>query len=356
MKRILFYISGHGYGHATRIIEVIKQIHFQSPQTEIHIQTNTPAWIFSMNLQNEYHFIPQTCDVGVVQQNSFEVDAKATLEAFSKFFQTWEERLPNEVNYLIQSEIDVVVGDIPPMAFLAAKKAGLPALAIANFSWDWIYTPYVEEYREFEWIIDTIQSAYQNANQLLRLPFYGNLSAFKKTMDIPIIAGKATKSTTEMRKSLEVDEEKKLVLVALRNPDLETINLQSLTNLKNTKFIFLHLVPDSSNFIHFSQDKYHFPNLVAASDVIVTKPGYGIISECLANETPILYTSRTGFLEYDILVKAIEDLQQGLLIPQNDFFAGEWEPYLSQIFTQKNIRYDQPVNGAEIAAQIILEM
>ncbi len=37
MKRILFYISGHGYGHATRMVEVIKQIHRQEPETEIHI-------------------------------------------------------------------------------------------------------------------------------------------------------------------------------------------------------------------------------------------------------------------------------------------------------------------------------
>ena len=29
-----------------------------------------------------------------------------------------------------------------------------------------------------------------------------------------------------------------------------------------------------------------------AADVVVTKPGYGIISECIANDTAILYTSR----------------------------------------------------------------
>ena len=55
MKRILFYISGHGYGHATRSIEVIKNIRQQNPRVEIHIQSDAPQWLFSLNLKNEFH-------------------------------------------------------------------------------------------------------------------------------------------------------------------------------------------------------------------------------------------------------------------------------------------------------------
>jgi hypothetical protein len=32
--------------------------------------------------------------------------------------------------------------------------------------------------------------------------------------------------------------------------------------------------------------------LVAAVDVVVSKPGFGIIAECIANDTVLLYTSR----------------------------------------------------------------
>ena len=32
-----------------------------------------------------------------------------------------------------------VVGDIPPLAFAAAARAGVPSVAVANFTWDWIY-------------------------------------------------------------------------------------------------------------------------------------------------------------------------------------------------------------------------
>ena len=41
-----------------------------------------------------------------------------------------------------------------------------------------------------------------------------------------------------------------------------------------------------------------YEDLVAAVDVVVTKPGYGIIAECVANDTAIVYTSRGHFVEY----------------------------------------------------------
>ena len=50
---------------------------------------------------------------------------------------------------------------------------------------------------------------------------------------------------------------------------------------------------------------YRYEDLVRAVDVVVTKPGYGIISECLANDTALLYTSRGDFREYQVLVDAM---------------------------------------------------
>ena len=43
-------------------------------------------------------------------------------------------------------------------------------------------------------------------------------------------------------------------------------------------------------------------DIVAAADVVVSKPGYGIVSECAAHRTPLLYTSRGRFAEYDVMV------------------------------------------------------
>ncbi len=46
-----------------------------------------------------------------------------------------------------------------------------------------------------------------------------------------------------------------------------------------------------------------YEDLVGAAEALVTKPGYGVISECIANDAAVLYTSRGHFPEYDVLVE-----------------------------------------------------
>ena len=65
-----------------------------------------------------------------------------------------------------------------------------------------------------------------------------------------------------------------------------------------------------------------YEDLVRAVDVVVTKPGYGIIAECIANDTALLYTSRGHFVEYDVLVAEMPRWLRCGFIAQDDLRAG----------------------------------
>ena len=99
---------------------------------------------------------------------------------------------------------------------------------------------------------------------------------------------------------------------------------------------------------------WRYEDLVAAVDVVATKPGYGIIAECAAHGTAILYTSRGRFVEYEVLVEEMPRYVRSQFIPQDALFAGRWRPYLEQLMAQPAPpRAD--VSGAEQAADIILD-
>ncbi len=88
-------------------------------------------------------------------------------------------------------------------------------------------------------------------------------------------------------------------------------------------------------------------------DVVATKPGYGIIAECAANDTALLYTSRGHFVEYEVLVREMPRYARSQFIPQDELFAGNWRPYLERLLAQaRPPRAD--VSGAAAAADIIL--
>jgi predicted glycosyltransferase len=98
-----------------------------------------------------------------------------------------------------------------------------------------------------------------------------------------------------------------------------------------------------------------YEDLVGAADAVVTKPGYGIVSECIANDTAILYTPRGHFPEYDVLVEEIPKHLRSALINHEDLLAGRWEPALDKLLAQPRPKKKPDTNGAEVAADILLK-
>ena len=79
---------------------------------------------------------------------------------------------------------------------------------------------------------------------------------------------------------------------------------------------------------------YRYEDLVRAVDVVVTKPGYGIISECIANDTALLYTSRGDFREYQVLVDAMPKYPPMRVHRSRRSVCGRWRPHLDALLAQ----------------------
>ena len=64
---IVFYVSGHGFGHASRTIEVINAVLAKRPETRIGVRTSAPRWLFDLTVKGKVAFGTLECDTGVVQ-------------------------------------------------------------------------------------------------------------------------------------------------------------------------------------------------------------------------------------------------------------------------------------------------
>ena len=62
----------------------------------------------------------------------------------------------------------MVLGDIPPLAFLAAAQAGVPGVGMSNFSWDWIYAHLARQEPGLSAAAAAAAAAYAQATNLLR--------------------------------------------------------------------------------------------------------------------------------------------------------------------------------------------
>jgi hypothetical protein len=354
--KVVFYISGHGYGHATRQITIINHLKRRLPEAAIVIRSNAPRWLFENNLRCEFEFDSVRTDVGVVQKDSLRPDKEETLRQAADFFGNMEKLIEVEVKTLQRRRVNLIVGDIPPLAFEVASRLKIAGVAISNFSWDWIYAPYIEEYPGYASIIEVIKEGYNRADLLLRLPFYGDTSAFRQIYEIPLVGRKSIVSREETHRRYNLPSGKKYVLLSFGTYGLKEFNFEEMEKLNDYFFIATFMLDSSySNLLCLRGHDLVHEDLVAACDVVITKPGYGIVAESLINRTPVLYTSRGDFAEYPELVKGLRQYGHSLFIPNQDFLNGNWGGYLERLLEKEFQWPEIDFSGDAKAADLLLE-
>jgi L-arabinokinase len=354
MPHVAFYITGHGFGHATRMAAVASALARQAPGLRISLISTVPEWLFRLNLPCGFQLRPRALDIGVIQLDSIRLDPAATLAAYARLLEAQPAAIREEAEILRREGVVLVVADIPPAAFLVAERAGLPAIGISNFSWDWIYADYVRSLPEYAPILDQVRDAYGRADLFLRLPFHGDCNAFTIIRDIPMIARRSWRTREEVRQRLGLDGARPVILLSFGGFEVRGIDFTRVQALDEYCFLTTQPMPHPlPNVRKVTLDGLKYEDLVAQADAVITKPGYGIVSDCLANRTPVLYTTRGEFAEYAPLVAGLERFGVAAFIGNQDLLAGNWRDCLDRLLRRPSSWPDLPANGAEVAAAIL---
>jgi hypothetical protein len=340
---IVFYISGHGLGHATREVAVINALAARRRDVRFLLRTMAPRWLIEASASTPVDVQAVETDPGVVQLDSLRLDEEETARRAAVFYADFEDRAADEAAALRGAEAGLVVGDIPPLAFAAAALAGVTSVAIGNFTWDWIYGLYPAFDRVATGVIDTIRGGYRRARHVLRLPLHGGFGAMSAIIeDIPFIARRSARGRARARQLLGVGDGRPVVLASFGGYGLD-LPYDEIARPGRLEL----LTGEASHGLQYE-------DLVAAADVVVSKPGYGIVSDCLANETALLYTSRGRFAEYEVFVDQMPRILRCRYISQEDLLAGRWADAVDALVAQPPPPERPRADGAEVAAAWIL--
>jgi L-arabinokinase len=370
-QAIVFYISGHGFGHASRSIEVINAILAKRPETRVGVRTAAPRWLFDLTVKGKVTFGTLECDTGVVQSDALTLDEADSIRRASSFHSDLVTRAASETRVLRELGAGLIVGDIPPLAFAVGAAAGIPSVGLGNFTWDWIYADY-PRVRLAPSLLPAIRGAYAKASMALRLPMSGGFESFSNVKDIPFVARHAGKSREEVCKTLKIPADKPIVLVSFGGYGLPSLEIDTLAKFRKYTVVNTANVPLSrarkdtppaerkGSYISINEEAMYdagvrYEDLIGAADAVVSKPGYGIISECIANETAILYTSRGHFPEYEVLLEEMPKYLRSAFIGHDELFAGKWESPLDKLLAQPKPKKKPETNGADVAADILLK-
>jgi hypothetical protein len=84
-RPVVFYISGHGFGHASRDIEVINALQAQAPDLPLVVRTAAQRWLFDLTVRRPVGFHAVECDTGIVQIDSLHLDEAESVRRAAAF-------------------------------------------------------------------------------------------------------------------------------------------------------------------------------------------------------------------------------------------------------------------------------
>jgi L-arabinokinase len=355
---LVAYVSGHGFGHSVRTAAVLGAFHALAPAWRIAVVTAGPETVFREAVGDGLLFRAERTDVGLVQKGALVIDTAATLAECQAFARELPARVEREAEWLGEVGARLVMGDVPPLAFRAAARAGVPGIGVTNFSWDWIYRHLARHEPGLAAAADDAAAAYAQATRLLQLPFAGDLSAFAHRTPMPLVVRRASVTRAEGRRRLGVGLAP-AVLLSFGGLGLPGLEFSVFSKLRSFQFLSEPTgsdAPPTLRVVSLAELAAHgmtYLDLVAAADVVVTKPGYGIVSDAIACRTRMVYTERGDFPEYPILVEAMPRWLPAVHVSNADLFGGRLRPALDAVLAAP-FPHPPRMDGAEVAARALL--
>ena len=351
---IACFITPHGFGHAARAAAVMLALHETNPRVKFYVYTNVPEWFFRESGLSKITYHPALTDIGLIQQDAMQEDIPATIERLSEFYPFD----PNEVARL-SAEIrsfgcQLVICDIAPLGIAVAEKSGLPSVLIENFTWDWIYQSYVDEYPALKKYITLLEDLFARASYHIQsqpacLPAAYSLSV--APVSRPIRTDKF-----EVRKHLSLDMSASVGLVTMGGIQGAQYQMDRLKDYADTIFI----LPDAGReitregnllLLPHHHGIYH-PDLVNACDFVVGKLGYSTFAECYAAGVAFAFIPRTRFPESPPLADYVLKNLSSILITEQQYQNGSWLDAISDLDITKRVNIER-INGAYQVAALI---
>ncbi len=387
-RSVVAYVTGHGYGHLMRSLAVLERL---GPSVAVHLRTSGRALARarasrgfgtappgrsgvggaepSQGCADDLSWLASVSETdvgpGVAQRGPLEVDLPATRAALEAHLARWPRLVEEEADALRALGADLVFADVPPIAFAAAARAGVPSVAMSNFTWSWIYAGYAHHDPWFGRAARALAEAESQATLLLALAMGGGLDPFKRRVEVAPVAFRPTRGRDEIRAALCAPSASAAFggAAPLDAADPRPIVLASFGGFGGDldlaavaggafRLLVVSARAAPSKDVRAVEPGPSLPHqdLVLAADCVVGKPGYGTVAECLAGPTPMVHVPRGEFRENPALVEAIQRWLPSAPLSHEDFERGRWAEAIARAMASRPPARAPTGDGAAEAA------
>ena len=345
MTRLLACISSHGYGHFAMTAPILHELNKQ-PSITLTVRCELPEKLIRSRIGGDFDIVPESSDFGIVMDSSLDVDLEKTAAAYRSLHADFSQAVENEKAKLISYEPDLILANIPYVTIAAAKLAGIPTIAYCSLNWATIFHDYfIDTFPEAESIFLEMKDAYNEAESFICPSPSMLMPGFTKIKKVGPVAKVAANQHEKIKAQLSLPQESKLVLVTPGGVYTD-VPINDWPELPGV--IWITAWPyqsDRKDVVSIEQVKVPFNELLVSCDAVITKPGYGTVTETTCNGIPVLYVLRGDWPEEPFLESWWIEHGTVLKINRADFFAGNIAQSLTALWA---LPQTLPVNATGV--------
>lgn len=351
---IALYISSHGFGHMTRCLSAIENI-LKNTQYKIYIacgkKQNDFAKIYLSKYKSRIIYKDLVTDIGLInKENSLEVDKEKLENKIVEFVSSWDDTVNKEVEGLKNLNIKSIVSDISPIGCLVGNKLNLPVTFISNFTW-------IEQYEHLcidKVLINKFRKAYSYINKFIQYDLclakdYINVN---EVYNGGFVCREIDKSKVD---KIKAKYGKSIFITCGKSASLNSINIKNFSGTIFTTSGIDITTEKECNIVQLPINILDTQNYIAASDIVITKAGWGTIAEAIIGHTNLVLIERPSAKEDTFNIEKIKENKLGISIKEEDLANIDIQDIKNRL--NNNINYNELnkyKNNAEKVVDIIL--
>lgn len=292
-------------------------------------------------------------DFGIVHRQDLKVDYEATRSELIRLMSQRSEIVAQEINWLREQEIQLVIADIPFLIIEACTYAKIPAFAVTNFEWAFTYHYLFKDAPELKPLINTIYSLYQRCELAFRLPFSSRMSmgGFRKTVSCGLLARRKD-SYPDIRDLYDLNPGKKILACTFGGETGIEVDLGQICKAYNGYVISANPDCKAENHVYVLREA-DWLDIIRGCDQLLCKPGYSTFAEAVQFNRPIFFFHGSDNPETDVLINGLKDYPQKLEITQMPSSIKAWKAVFAAIPEAASAKPIFRNQNRQVAAKIL---
>ncbi|MBQ9609867.1 MAG: hypothetical protein IJV15_10555 [Lachnospiraceae bacterium] len=274
-----FYITNHGFGHASRNVPIIEELLSRNIENKVIIKSDTARNEFLQRNLAKYSdriaYYNDMLENGLILKAGHMIpDIPKMKSIIQNDFKNWDKITKRETDFLIQSHVDTVVADTVAIGIKAASMAGIYSILIGNFDWAQIYHEYYGE---------EIWKPYVDCYKLADLAIWYELHSEElhnhnsNFIEVSLVSRKVDWDEVENIKSRHSQP---IIFVSLGG-SAELSKPIDVSGLPYDFIITRGINLTGDNVYPLPLDMINTPDYIAASEYVISKGGWSTVAEIL---------------------------------------------------------------------------